>query len=205
VIASTPASLIAIACFGGTALVGRYVATRLPPGIDRAGMRLRGFATPLAAMLTFLGRWYAIVALAAIAAAAAAALQRPVFPVFALLASQVVAQGVVSVIKAGVRRARPARWLLRLESDSSFPSGHAVTSVVFFIGLIVLVHGWHVAAPATYAIACLLAFCALGIPWSRLALGAHYVTDVLGGLLFGTGWLLATLVIFAHAGLLRPV
>jgi len=34
-----------------------------------------------------------------------------------------------------------------------------------------------------------LAVCAVAIPWSRLALGAHYATDVLGGLLLGAAWL----------------
>jgi hypothetical protein len=36
-----------------------------------------------------------------------------------------------------------------------------------------------------------------GIPWSRLALSAHYATDVLGGLLLGAGWL-ALMTAFLH-------
>jgi membrane-associated phospholipid phosphatase len=35
----------------------------------------------------------------------------------------------------------------------------------------------------------------IGIPWSRLALDAHYATDVIGGLVFGCGWLCATIAI----------
>ena len=30
---------------------------------------------------------------------------------------------------------------------------------------------------------------AIGIMWSRLALGAHYLSDVMGGAVFGCGWL----------------
>ena len=37
--------------------------------------------------------------------------------------------------------------------------------------------------------------CAVGISWSRLALGAHYLTDVVGGLLFGAAFLCAALAI----------
>jgi len=41
------------------------------------------------------------------------------------------------------------------------------------------------------AIVTVLVLWALGIMWSRLALGAHYLSDVFGGALFGTAWLCA--------------
>jgi hypothetical protein len=34
-----------------------------------------------------------------------------------------------------------------------------------------------------------------GIPWSRLALGAHHLTDVLDDFLFGLGWALVELAL----------
>jgi membrane-associated phospholipid phosphatase len=41
------------------------------------------------------------------------------------------------------------------------------------------------------SIAAALCAWAVGIMWSRLALGAHYLTDVLRGAFFGFAWLLA--------------
>lgn len=193
---------LAFACFGGTAIIAIYVSTRLPPAIDRAGMHLHGFATPLAALFTLLGRWYAILGIAAAAVAIASSIGRPILPVLVLFGCQVAAQLAVAVIKAIVRRARPARWLLQLETDSSFPSGHATTSVVFFIGLIPVVASWNLGTAATSAVALILVACAGGVAWSRLALGAHYVTDVAGGILFGTGWLLSVLTILSTTGIL---
>jgi undecaprenyl-diphosphatase len=47
----------------------------------------------------------------------------------------------------------------------------------------------------------LLAFCVIGIPWSRVALGAHYVTDVAGGLLYGVAWLFAYVTLVRALGI----
>jgi membrane-associated phospholipid phosphatase len=193
-------SALALVCFATTALLATYVSTRLPPRIDIAGTRLRGTATPLAALFTLLGRWYSVGAIALACAGLAALTGRPVLPFLVLLVSQTLSQGAVSIIKRITCRSRPANWLLRLESDSSYPSGHAATAIVFFGGLIAIVRTSHVPPGAAGIATALLLICAAGIPWSRLALGAHYVTDVAGGLAFGGGWLAMTLELFARYG-----
>ena len=191
-------SAIAFVCFATVACLAVYVSTRLPPRIDVAGTRLRGTATPLAAFFTLLGRWYTIGAIALACAAVAAGTGNSAVPIAALLISQTLSQGAVSAIKRIICRTRPANWLLRLESDSSFPSGHATTAVVFFGGLITIAQTSHASPAVTGMATVLLVLCAAGIPWSRLALGAHYVTDVVGGLVFGGGWLALTLELFAR-------
>jgi undecaprenyl-diphosphatase len=91
---------------------------------------------------------------------------------------------------------RPDYWLVRQEHDLSYPSGHSATAIVFFVPLVALVLVSHVVPQAaSLPIACALVLCVFGIPWSRLVLGAHYPTDVLGGLLFGAGWLAASLAV----------
>jgi membrane-associated phospholipid phosphatase len=179
----------AVVCFALAAALGAYVATHAPPPIDVAGASLRGEAIPLAAFFTGLGRTGPLALIAALAFAAAFRFARSaVYGVTTVVVSQVLSQAAVAALKSLAHRPRPSYWLLIDERDPSYPSGHAVTSVVFFIGLaLVARHGPRRAAAAVAA-----ALCAVGIPWSRLALGAHYITDVAGGLLFGAGWLCAT-------------
>jgi undecaprenyl-diphosphatase len=60
----------------------------------------------------------------------------------------------------------------------SFPSGHAMTAAAFGVPVIL-------AAPAAAIPLVLLGFAL--VSWSRIALGHHYLSDVLGGSLIGAG------------------
>ena len=94
-----------------------------------------------------------------------------------------------TLFKAIVARPRPdmAYWLIE-ESSSSFPSGHANISIVFWFALLVLLgraltlRGNRAAA---VLIRIILAVFAVLIGVSRLYLGVHFASDVFGG------WLLA--------------
>jgi undecaprenyl-diphosphatase len=87
--------------------------------------------------------------------------------------------------------------------DYSFPSGHSMNGIVFYVGLALVawsLFGRRVGLPAIVVAAIL----ALGIGTSRIYLGYHYFTDVVGGFLAGSAWLLIVAYAFRVTPKLSP-
>lgn len=93
--------------------------------------------------------------------------------------------GAMAVIKNILQRPRPNLWQIVPESGFSFPSGHTLNSVLLYGSLIVLVHYYIHNDQVRYAFMTLLAGLMFGIPISRVYLGVHYLTDILGGYSLG--------------------
>jgi len=81
--------------------------------------------------------------------------------------------------------ARPRRldWIVKHETSFSYPSSHATIVTAFYLLWSMLIA--RSALPGRATVAVLLALAGFGIMWSRLALGAHYLTDIAGGVLLG--------------------
>ncbi|MDQ2885008.1 MAG: phosphatase PAP2 family protein [Chloroflexota bacterium] len=102
------------------------------------------------------------------------------------------------VVAQFIKRPRPSPALVAMSDDKktkSFPSGHVCSSVDFWgwLAAISLIRGttpWHKAL-AAFATLCLVI-----VGPSRVYLGDHWVTDVLGGYLFGGGWLALCLELY---------
>ena len=95
------------------------------------------------------------------------------------------------LLKELVGRARPDLWLTGPEPIGlSFPSGHATFAIIFGGILIVLAEEAVSPAPARRAIQLFLILLILAIGASRVYLGVHWPSDVVGGYLFGGAALL---------------
>ena len=95
-----------------------------------------------------------------------------------------------TVLKVAFARPRPALWLARGEyTGTAYPSGHAM-AVTSVIGLVaVLLHEERGAIwPLVVWMMLLIATC-----YSRLYLGVHWPSDIVGGLLAGETWLAGVL------------
>lgn len=197
--------IAALVCAAAVLALGALVANRPPTRIDVAAGSLRGAALPLALFFTALGRWPVLLALGLVAAGTAFALRTGVTAVAILYGAQLVSQGANAAVKLLFHRARPDAWLRIHETDLSYPSGHAVTAVVFFVGFALL--AWHAPLPRPVAgtLVAALLVCAVGIPWSRLALAAHYLTDVIGGLLLGIAFLCAALALVLRYASIKSI
>ncbi len=113
-----------------------------------------------------------------------------------LLVMQIGAFSMNPILKAFFDRPRPTLWEMRGQfAWASYPSGHAIASVasLFTIALVLRrERGWRWPVPVAAAMLALTAY-------SRLYLGVHWPTDVIGGLLMGTVWLAATWMAFQPA------
>jgi undecaprenyl-diphosphatase len=90
-------------------------------------------------------------------------------------------------MKLFFHRARPALPWALTPPDYSFPSGHSMNSMA--LGLAITLVVWRLAGPRWGALSLVLALLVAGwIGLSRIYLGAHYPTDVLGGFATAALW-----------------
>ena len=139
---------------------------------------------------TCLGDWRVVIALS-VAASLWLALARGVRLGLAVLAVTLVGRALVSAQKYGIERLRPGDQAhLVPVSTPSFPSGHSAGAMIVYLTLALAIAGrgewkWPAVAFAVAVTAC--------VGLSRVMLGVHWPTDVVGGWAFGLLWVLVAL------------
>jgi membrane-associated phospholipid phosphatase len=188
-------SFSTIALAAGASVIVLAVATRTSPlqalddAIERAAERLRQRAAVLraASIGTLPGEPYMHPTIgAACAAILIAATRGPLLAVLAAFAAASIGAILAHhAVKLVYRRPRPAGALARGKTEPAFPSGHTTdATAVLVTGSYLLVHQGLATPGVVTAVALLLA---LSTGVSRVLLGWHWTTDVIGGWIAGVG------------------
>lgn len=87
------------------------------------------------------------------------------------------------IVKSIIRRDRPIDINLIIENGFSFPSGHSMVSFAFYGFIIYYLYHTDLKKPLKYSLIAILSLIIFLIGLSRIYLGVHYASDVLGGFL----------------------
>ena len=143
-----------------------------------------GWLDTAALNISRLGGWVVAGGMMATAVVALALLRRRADALIMLLGAIPVVLGVL--LKEVIGRSRPDLFIIGLEPSSmSFPSGHSLFAMIFG-GLLIYIVGEMVGSvKIRRAIQVALVLVILAIGASRVYLGVHWPSDVVGGYLFG--------------------
>ena len=144
------------------------------------------FATPIAKFITNFGGAIILIGLA--------------FTLFIFIKNKKIGVSIISnlaiitalnqLLKRILQRPRPTEYRIIEETGYSFPSGHSMISMAFYGYLIYLIYKYvknkYVKVGSIVLLSILI--CAIGI--SRIYLGVHYTSDVLGGFFISISYLI---------------
>ena len=113
-----------------------------------------------------------------------------------IILNLIVITGLNQILKYILQRPRPTEYRLIEETGFSFPSVHSMVSMAFYGYLIYLIYKYVKNKYLKWISIVLLSIliCSIGI--SRIYLGVHYTSDVLGGFLISLSYLIVyTLIV----------
>jgi len=181
--------MLALAAF---LLLGHWVTHQgEPPSLAAIEAAMLDRSTLVAWWLTWMGYAYVLgplcLALIAVAVRFPKWRARVAFAIAVLLASWLGAD----FFQHFFARPRRLDWVVKHETAFSYPSSHAAIVVGFYMLWAEIVRRSELPPWMRRYVAPALDLLGLGILWSRLSLGAHYLTDLAGGVL----WAVAVIAI----------
>lgn len=96
----------------------------------------------------------------------------------------------IGTLKNIFKRERPNKNRLVEEKGYSYPSGHTMTATIFYGFLIFLLMISNLIIPLKISLILFLIVLILLVGYTRVYLGVHFLSDVIGAFLFGTSYLL---------------
>lgn len=143
------------------------------------------FATPIAKFITNFGGAIFIIVLTVILIAVIKNKKIGL----SILANLAIITILNQLLKRILQRSRSTEYRIIEESGYSFPSGHSMISMAFYGYLIYLIYKYVENKNVKWILISLLSvlICFIGI--SRIYLGVHYTSDVLGGFLISVSYL----------------
>jgi len=186
----------AVVCF---ALITYIVITGMSSGFDNAvmeffyGIRKPGLDT-LMELITYMANWETIVIICLLLMCFPQTRRKAGISVSiaALLSTLVKA-----VIKTAVARPRPEESFFLIEqSGFAYPSGHAMTGMAVYLLLFVLTREYITDSRKKNLLSVIFVFVAFAVGISRVYLGVHFPTDVIGGWVLGAATVIVSLMIW---------
>lgn len=188
-------AVIAVALFCGLAVA---VETNRLAGFDEAiRMEVHTLASPpltlVAEKITWLGSLGVLALFGVVAVLVLVRARRRDAAVF-LMVTMVGALALENGLKFAFQRVRPLPFFGSEPETYSFPSGHALFSLCFYGGLAIVASRSMQSAAIKAGIWLATVLLVLAIGGTRIYLGVHYPSDVLGGYLVAIAWLSIVLI-----------
>ena len=108
----------------------------------------------------------------------------------AIIINMLIMWFLIGFLKRTFKRKRPNINRLVEEKGYSYPSGHTMTATIFYGFIIFLLTISNISLSFQISLITCLTLLILLIGYTRVYLGVHYLSDIVGAILFGSSYLL---------------